>query len=266
MSPLRPTAFLALLITAQAQQRVAERDGWCDEDHGWDRDRGFYCEVREMTLPANRTVIAVDAEPNGGIYVEGWDRNEIRLRAKVSAHARTDEDAKALVGDVELITDRFAIRAAGPRPVRRQSWSVSYELLVPRRSNVDLTTLNGGIEITGVAGKIEFRTTNGGVHLSGLAGDVRGQATNGGLHIELDGTQWDGEGMNVETTNGGVRLDIPRDYSARLETGTVNGGLEIDFPITVQGRINRRLTTELGNGGKTIRATTTNGGVVIRRG
>lgn len=94
MSPLRPTAFLALLITAQAQQRVAERDGWCDEDHGRDRDRGFFCEVREMTLPANRTVIAVDAEPNGGIYVEGWDRNEIRLRAKVSAHARTDEDAR----------------------------------------------------------------------------------------------------------------------------------------------------------------------------
>ena len=263
--------FLTLVTTVfalplAAQQRAAERDGWCDEDRGWREERGYYCEVREMTVPADRAVITVDAEPNGGIYVEGWDRNEIRLRAKVTARARTDDDAQAMVEDVELITDRSAIRAAGPRPARREGWSVSYELLVPRRSNVDLSTLNGGIEITGVSGRIEFRTTNGGVHLSRLGGDVRGQATNGGLHIELDGSQWEGEGMDVQTTNGGVRLEIPSGYSARLETGTVNGGLEIDFPITVQGRINRRLTTELGNGGKTIRAVTTNGGVVIRRG
>ena len=41
--------------------------------------------------------------------------------------------------------------------------------------------------------------------------------------------------------------------------------MRIDFPITVQGRIGRSLSTDLGNGGQTIRATTTNGGVEIRR-
>jgi hypothetical protein len=59
---------------------------------------------------------------------------------------------------------------------------------------------------------------------------------------------------------------IPEDYRARLETGTVNGGFRIDFPITIQGRITRRrITTDLNGGGPTIRAVTTNGGVVIRR-
>jgi hypothetical protein len=33
----------------------------------------------------------------------------------------------------------------------------------------------------------------------------------------------------------------------------------------VQGSIGRRLTTQLGNGGATIRAVTTNGGVTIHR-
>jgi hypothetical protein len=45
----------------------------------------------------------------------------------------------------------------------------------------------------------------------------------------------------------------------------VNGGMDINFPITVQGNIGRRLTTQLGNGGASIRAITTNGGVTIRR-
>jgi hypothetical protein len=45
----------------------------------------------------------------------------------------------------------------------------------------------------------------------------------------------------------------------------VNGGLDLGFPITVQGNVGRRLTTQLGAGGATIRAITTNGGVSVRR-
>ena len=67
-------------------------------------------------------------------------------------------------------------------------------------------------------------------------------------------------------SNGGVRVRIPEGYSARLETGTVNGGIDIDFPVTVRGRIGRQVTTDLGQGGATVRVMTTNGGVVIRRG
>ena len=63
-----------------------------------------------------------------------------------------------------------------------------------------------------------------------------------------------------------MELRIPEGYSARLETGTVNGRLDIGFPVTVQGRLDKMLTTELGSGGKLIRARTTNGGVKISRG
>jgi len=45
----------------------------------------------------------------------------------------------------------------------------------------------------------------------------------------------------------------------------VNGGISLDFPVTVQGRIGRSLDIELGEGGATVRAMTTNGGVRIVR-
>jgi DUF4097 and DUF4098 domain-containing protein YvlB len=103
------------------------------------------------------------------------------------------------------------------------------------------------------------------VHLTEVGGDVTGRTTNGGLHIELAGTRWSGEGLDVETTNGGITLLVPEDFSARLETGTVNGGIDIDFPVMVQGRVGRRLATTLGDGGPTVRAVTTNGGVKVQR-
>ena len=71
--------------------------------------------------------------------------------------------------------------------------------------------------------------------------------------------------MDVSTTNGGVSVSIPENYSARLETGTVNGHLSIDFPVSVQGNITKELAVNLGAGGATIRAMTTNGGVRIHR-
>jgi hypothetical protein len=248
---------------APQEARVVQDDDWCRES-GYDRNRDHYCEVREYTLRTDRDVIVVDASPNGGIMVEGWDRSEILVRAKVQAQSRDEGGAREIAGRVEVNTGR-TIESDGPRTGRGESWSVSYRVYVPYDSNLDLESLNGGITINDVSGQMRFRTTNGGIHLSGLKGDVDGRTTNGGLNVELSGNEWDGAGLDVQTTNGGIRLHVPDDYNCRLETGTVNGTFRIDFPIMVQGRIDRRIEATLGNGGKTIRVTTTNGSVTVGR-
>ena len=249
--------------TVRSQERVVQEDDWCREEYHGDRVR--LCEVREYTLSADRQVIAVDASPNGGVQVEGWDQGEILVRAKVQAYARDEEEARGILGEIEVLTSGRSVHADGPRTGRREGWSVSYRVYVPYHSNLDLESLNGGIGIEDVSGDIRFRTTNGGIKLVGLKGDVTGSTTNGGLRIELVGDGWEGEGMDVRTTNGSVTVNVPEGYSARLESGTVNGSFRIDFPITVQGRIDRRITAELGGGGQTIRAFTTNGSVAIKR-
>ncbi len=71
--------------------------------------------------------------------------------------------------------------------------------------------------------------------------------------------------MDVSTTNGGVKLGVPSNYSAHFETGTVNGSVRVDFPTTVQGRVSKDLSFDVGQGGATIKVTTTNGGVKITR-
>jgi hypothetical protein len=97
------TAFALSAGTASAQQ-LAEDQDWC-RGRDYDRDHDRYCEVREFTLGAMDR-ITVDAAPNGGIKVEGWDRNEIRVLARVSGQADDMDDARALVQEVEVLTGR----------------------------------------------------------------------------------------------------------------------------------------------------------------
>lgn len=257
-------AALGTSTVVAQQARILDDDAWCDRTGWGNSDTEKYCEVVEIDLPANRDVIAVDGKQNGGVRVIGWDRNEIQVRARVLANARTVSAARELAGDVE-IDFRRTIYADTPKSGRKEWVSVTFEVFVPYESNLDLHTKNGGITIEDVDGDVEFRALNGGVSLVNLAGNVSGRTTNGGLKIALSGDEWDGQGMDVETTNGGVTIDIPNDYSAQLESGTVNGSIRIDFPIMVQGEIGKRLKTELGEGGRLIRAYTTNGGVRIRK-
>ena len=60
-------------------------------------------------------------------------------------------------------------------------------------------------------------------------------------------------------------MTVPDNYNARLVAGTSNGSINVDFPITVQGRINRDIDTNLGSGGPTIRLRTSNGSVRVEK-
>jgi hypothetical protein len=254
------TALLAVPMVVAAQQRGAD-DDWCRNEQSGD-DRGRACIVREFKVPATAGTLSV-AGTNGGISVEGEARGDVRILARISASAETDTRARELVAAVQLNPTLDQVEATGPQTHNREGWSVSYRLYVPRALNMTLRTTNGGISVRDVDSKVDFRTTNGGVKLSSVNGDVKGQTTNGGVDIDLDGTFWSGEGLDVETTNGGVNVKVPDGYSARLEASTNNGGINIDG--VNQNRRSRDISTQLGSGGAPIRVRTTNGGVRLTR-
>jgi hypothetical protein len=256
------SAFLLLtaVSTAVAQTRYLESED-CE---GGSRDRERHCEVREETM-AGGNPLDVDATPNGGIRVRGWDRSDVVLRAHIVGYADRYEDARQIASQVRIETGGGQVRARGPQRLGDAYWTVSFELNVPQRSDLTLRTVNGGISVRDLHGTVKFKATNGGVRLENVGGEVRGDTSNGGLNIELTGDRWDGSGLDVATHNGGINLTLPADYSAELETGTTNGRLRVDFPITVQGTVNRHVTTTLGSGGPKIRAMTHNGGVNVRR-
>ena len=261
---------LALILLGTASSLPAQRRDFSDWElscsrYRGDRDDERVCNLIEKTVPLTGGTLNVDGRTNGGVTVIGENRRDVLVRALVDAHARSESRAEEIADAVTLHTENGRIFAEGPDTRNREWWSVSFEVHVPARTDLDLRAHNGGVAVAGVTGTLRMETLNGGIHLDAVNGDVVAETTNGGLHVALDGDRWEGKGLDATTTNGGVHLSVPRGYSAHLETGTVNGGVDIDFPVTVQGKIGRRITTDLGRGGATLRLITTNGGVRITK-
>jgi hypothetical protein len=257
------TAILAAATaTGLAQPRAGSAD--CSDRIYSDRNRASHCETREEHF-AGSGLLDIDGAPNGGIRVRGWDRTDIHLVAQVMTFADSDARARAIADAVRVETGG-RVRATGPdNNGRHESWTVSYRIDVPRDARLALNTRNGGISIEDFRGTATFRATNGGVTLTDVSGDIRGETTNGGLDIRLTGDRWEGPGLNVETRNGGVRMQVPERYSAELETSTINGRVRIDFPVTLNGSNGQTYRTTLGAGGARLRATTRNGGIRIEQ-
>jgi len=255
---MAPALLLALLApAAAAAQGTAD---WCD-----DAGSSNHCEVREFTLETRNGALEVNARPNGGIRVEGWDGTEIRVQARVTTRARSDGDAAELAREVEVLSAPGRLSTEGPRTRGRTSWSVSYRIQVPVGTELDLSTTNGGISVTGVRAAVEVRSTNGGIRLEDVEGSVRARTTNGGVQAFFSPGAALQHDTDLQTTNGAVSLHLPAGVSARIEASTRNGGITTDFPITVEGRLGRNLSGVLGEGGPEIRIRTTNGAVRIRR-
>ncbi len=270
---------IAIGISASTTFGQQERDksakekskAFCSNNNWSGDDKVSASDLRELTVAASSSV-AVDAGKNGGVSVKGEDRSDVLVKACVQAWGTSEEAAKAAASAIRINTGG-TIKAESSGEDR--NWSVSYQILVPRSTNLNLKAHNGGISVSGVDGSSEFETVNGGLNISNVSGSVKGRTTNGGVNVALSGTSWRGSGLDVTTTNGGVNITMPENYAATVETGTVNGGFKSDIPSLNVTEENikgdewsaksraKRIQTAFNGGGAPIKIITTNGGVRI---
>jgi hypothetical protein len=222
------------------------------------RSRHSWCEIREFTLPFSGIVDA-DTGGVGAISVKAWDNAHVLLRARIGASAEDEWMARAAVAAVRIDTTAELIRAAGPSC---GSWSVGYDLFVPRETSLQLRTRVGAISVGGVSGRIRVETSVGAIALSGLAGDVQAETRVGAIAIALDGERWDGKGLSAVTGTGAVLIAAPAAYSARFDLRTALGGLSTNIPgarAEATSFLGRKLLFDAGAGGAAIEAATSVG-------
>lgn len=279
--PERPPR-LGYASAASAGGRAADRsaaDSACDDarqQRAWDAARETYCEVRTFAFDLPAGGVTVDAGAEGAVTARGADTaRRVTVAAAIRVWAGTTDEARRIAEAVRVAADGGGtVRATGParRDWQRDGWwSVDYVLTLPARAGLAARSNNGGIRVTGVAGRLRLDTNNGGVTLDAVGGDVVARTNNGGVVATLAGRAWDtaglpDAGLDLHTNNGGAVVRVPAGYSARLSVGTNNGGLTVDFPVTVQGRLDqRRLDVALGAGGAPVRVFSNNGGARLTR-
>src|SRR5262247_2803598 len=125
---------------AQKTDKIKSKDGslTCRDDRNQYNDRLVgNCEIREQTL-APAGPLSIDGRQNGGVSVKGWDQNQVLVRARVQTGAPTEAEAKDLAQQVRIEVGGNKIFASGPESNRDRHWDVSYEIFVPRRSDVSV--------------------------------------------------------------------------------------------------------------------------------
>jgi len=264
---------LAVCLTVVAATAAVAQDWQVVEDHEWCEDRGAsitFCEVREVTLSAWGDVKIKTT--NGGIHVESWDRDEIRVVARIRVRGGSESSARETVEKLKLYAGEDGIHVKGPKKsgllgfFKGRDWSVSFHVYVPGDTDVAARTTNGGIHIEGVSGDLDFATTNGGVTVFNASGNVSGETTNGGVTVTLVSQGFHGERVDLHTTNGGINVGLPDEISARIDASVVNGGVSVEHPVKIQEKSRRRFKGTIGDGTQLeLRVRTTNGGVHFRR-
>jgi DUF4097 and DUF4098 domain-containing protein YvlB len=233
---------------------------------------------------------------NGGVKLEAWDRNEVRVQALKKVRAGSDEDARKVMGQTKVEVSKTAggLKIATRLPKRDDgffAWltgnqvnvAVEYQVWVPRGTRLEVGSVNGGVQLTGtrgqahlqttngaisvarVTGDLELETTNGGIDVTESAGAIRASSTNGGIDVRLTDVP-DGRDLSLSTTNGGISIQLPRDVRATVDASTSNGQVSSDFEVDGGTKSRRRVTGDINGGGGTLHIRTTNGGIHIVEG
>lgn len=198
---------------------------------------------------------------NGSIQVDGWDRDEVEVRAVKTARSDPRELEQVLI-EVESNPGRVSVHTRYPKGEGAEV-AVEYHVHVPYRvllGNVE--TVNGSVVVRGVEGGGDLRSVNGNVEVLNSSGRFNAKTTNGNLHLELRHLL-DGAPMNIETVNGSVVLGLPSDARGNLKVLSMNGDIYSELPVTSTptAPAAQAYRGKLGPGGGEISVRTVNGGI-----
>jgi hypothetical protein len=204
---------------------------------------------------------------NGGIDVRTHDQPTIQVTARRTARAVTEQGARDLLGRTKLEESASAdlVRLVTPRQGSSmgQHVEVRYEIKVPATIAVNLTTVNGKVELDGVTGAVALETVNGGIEARGISTLRTAETVNGSVSLEL--ASLPAQGTRIETVNGSVGVKLPTTTGADVSVRTVNGGINVDGfgNVNEAERRRRHYEGKLNGGGPTLRVETVNGGVSV---
>jgi DUF4097 and DUF4098 domain-containing protein YvlB len=224
---------------------------------------------------------------NGSITVTGVDVAECKVTATIVARAGSEEQAKKLAEQTRIRLEpdgkKLKARIDKPRTGMNQSVSVSLDVTVPGQTDAALTTHNGKVRISDLAGRIDATTHNGRVRTSQVIGTTKLRTHNGSITCEeisgdiqlrsYNGNVWAKYSqsappvcdVSIVTHNGRVEFTGPPHYSARVEVSVHNGTISTELPITLSGKVSRRkLHGTIGTGEGRLHVETHNGSITMK--
>ena len=255
------------------------------KDHLRVSDDDYRSNVRdEETKTVSNQPLTITAEHNGGIQVTNWDKPDIALKLCKQIAIDDEGEGRRLLAETRLEINGSSISVHAPEGDHH---SLGTLLLVraPRGANLNLTVHNGGVSLNGFDGTAEAHAQNGGISFRRSTGKLTAEAQNGGISIKDCGGE-----VNAQVQNGGLSITLPERWEGKgLDAHAHNGGLVVSLPKTFNGGLevvasehtsiickddvcsagertwdNGQKMFRIGGSNPQVRATTENGGIVIK--
>lgn len=222
-------------------------------------------KVFDQVYPLHAGGAFAIANVNGGVQIEGWDREQVEVHA-VKTALHEDQDPDSVHIDVQGDGDQLAVNTRYPQGSGVQV-TVEYEIHVPYRLRFTaVQTVNGDVHLRGVSSKGYLDSVNGNIEVVESDGRFNARTTNGDVRLQLKSLP-DGEPVSLTTVNGSVVLSLPVNANADVRVVNRNGDFRSDLPLATLGAYeSNRFDGRLGSGGGEIFMSTVNGAIRLVNG
>jgi hypothetical protein len=235
-------------------------------------------ETWHRTFKVEEGVEFILENKNGSIQIDGWDRDEIDVYAEIKIKAPSKTKARKLFKKIHFEVDEkpsmVSIEAVLPKIRQdgflniffgdRTSIAIGYTIKVPHSTNLNLETVNGGIDAKNVKGGFTLRTVNGSIDFRSMWGEGKIRTVNGSIDCIIEDLPGNGS-LKLNTVNGCIKLRLPDDADGRFDAKTVNGRVNLDLSLREGIRIKRTSAKGvLGEGGGKFHIRTINGNISLK--
>jgi len=204
----------------------------------------LWAEEAECTVPVKEGGRLIFRADLGSVSVRPGASDRLHCSVHLTVYTGSEAEARNTFSHYELIArrgDNGGAYLTGRLPSekrQRRSLSVSFDLQVPAKFNLDLETQGGGVEVTQLEGELRAVTAGGDIHTGDVRGPVRVETAGGAIDLGNMGQR-----VEAHTAGGGIHVgDVRGDATLETSGGEIVAGM-------VQG---------------TLRAETAGGDIVLR--
>ena len=188
----------------------------CDIHIGdWGRAKYERTVQQQAPLGPGSTVVAKTSF--GSVTITGADVTDCSVVAQIRVQAPTEEEAREIAEQVEIkleqVGQTLTVKAEKPPKKRRRSISISYNITVPKQTNVDCASSYGAIKLSDINGDVKGKTSSGSISAENIQGSAQLDTSYGPVTCR----NITGDNIKVKSSSGAINAENIRG-SAELDT------------------------------------------------
>ncbi len=177
----------------------------CDIQIGdWGQAKYERTVQRQAPLAAGSTLVAETSL--GSVTITGGDVTECSVIARICGRAPTEEEAQLLAEQVkielEAAGNTMTVKAYKPPKKNKRSISISYDIIVPKQTDIECASSYGAIELANINGQASGKTSSGSIDAKNIEGPVNLDTSYGSVNCR----NITGDNITVKSSSGKIKL------------------------------------------------------------